>query len=82
MHGHEVEHFALFGQAMRSRGIRPVVAPRVWCFGGIVYGVLTALAGRRAIWRSTAVIEDIVERELTEAAAFFKEHDAEVCELI
>ncbi|MCM3562513.1 demethoxyubiquinone hydroxylase family protein [Hydrogenophaga intermedia] len=78
MHGHEVEHFAVFGGLMRARGVRPVVVPTLWCAGGIAYGVLTALGGRRAVWRSTAVIEGIVERELTEAARFFKGRDREV----
>lgn len=82
MHRHEMEHFAAFGSLMRSRGVRTVVAPVLWCAGGIAYGVLTALAGRRSVWRSTAVIEAIVERELTEAAEFFKDKDAEVFSLI
>lgn len=78
MHGHEVEHFAVFGRLMRARAVRPVVGPVLWCAGGIGYGVLTALGGRRAVWRSTAVIEDIVERELNEAAHFFEKWDSEV----
>ena len=78
MHGHEIEHFALFGEIMKRRGVRPVVAPIFWCAGGIVYGFITALGGRRAIWKSTAVIEAIVERELLDAAAFFEGSDPEV----
>jgi len=78
MHRHEMEHYARFAEIMRSRGVRAVVAPVFWCAGGIVYGVVTALAGRRAIWRSTAIIESIVERELTEAGEFFKERDPEI----
>eukprot|EP01041_Mallomonas_annulata_P039512 gene39512-63214_t len=78
MHGHEVEHFAVFGRLMRARGVRPVIAPVFWCAGGIVYGVVTAAFGRRAIWRSTAVIEQIVERELLQASHFFKSCDEEV----
>jgi ubiquinone biosynthesis monooxygenase Coq7 len=78
MHGHEVEHFAVFGRLMRARGVRPVIAPVFWCAGGIVYGVVTAAFGRRAIWRSTAVIEQIVERELLQASLFFKSYDEEV----
>jgi ubiquinone biosynthesis monooxygenase Coq7 len=78
MHAHEVEHFAIFGNLMKSRGVRHVVAPVFWCVGGIVYGVATAMAGKRAIWKSTAVIEAIVEREMLEAASFFKEQDPEI----
>ncbi|CAN0481145.1 unnamed protein product, partial [Phaeothamnion confervicola] len=78
MHGHEVSHYAIFGELMMARGVRTVIAPVFWCAGGIVYGVVTALAGRRAIWRSTAVIEAIVERELKEAADFFEERDSEI----
>lgn len=78
MHGHEMAHYAMFGQLMRARGVRTVIAPVFWCAGGIVYGVLTALGGRRAVWRSTAVIEAIVERELQDAAQFFEQRDAEI----
>lgn len=78
MHGHEVSHYAIFGELMKARGVRTVIAPVFWCAGGIVYGVVTALAGRRAIWRSTAVIEAIVERELKEAADFFEERHPEI----
>jgi 3-demethoxyubiquinol 3-hydroxylase len=82
MHGHEVKHYAIFGQLMRARGVRTVIAPVFWCVGGIVYGVLTGLAGRRAVWRSTAVIETIVERELEEAAQYFQGRDSEVHQAI
>jgi len=40
--------------------------------------VLTALAGRRAVWRSTAVIESIAARELRAAAEFLESRDPEV----
>jgi ubiquinone biosynthesis monooxygenase Coq7 len=73
-----MEHFALFGALMRSRGSRTALFPVLWCAGGIAYGVLTALGGRRAVWKSTAVIENVAERELLKAAAFFRERDPEV----
>ena len=73
-----MEHFAIFGNLMKSRGVRHVVAPVLWCAGGIVYGVATALVGKRAIWKSTAVIEAIVEREMLEAASFFQKYDPEI----
>lgn len=82
MHRHEVEHFEIFGKLMQARGVRTVIAPVFWCIGGILYGVITALAGRRAIWRSTAVIEAIVERELNEAANYFQTRDPEVYQAI
>jgi 3-demethoxyubiquinol 3-hydroxylase len=78
MHSHEMEHFALFTELMKRRGVRPVATPALWCIGGIAYGVLTALFGRRAIWKSTAVIEETVERELKVAAVFFEYTDYEV----
>jgi len=78
MHAHEMEHFALFGALMRNRGVRGVFAPVLWCAGGIVYGIVTGLGGARAVWKSTAVIEGIVERELLEAARFFEQRDPEV----
>lgn len=82
MHRHEVEHFEIFGRLMHTRGVRTVIAPVFWCLGGILYGVVTALAGRRAIWKSTAVIEGIVERELNEAARYFQTRDAEIHQAI
>ncbi|NJS37530.1 MAG: hypothetical protein HC765_15835 [Brachymonas sp.] len=82
MHGHEVEHYAIFGQLMKARGVRSVIAPVFWCVGGILYGIVTALAGRRAIWRSTAVIESIVTRELKVAADFFENRDSEIHQAI
>jgi len=78
MHAHEMEHFAIFGSLMKSRDVRHVVAPVLWCAGGIVYGVVTAMAGKRAVWKSTAVIETIVEREMLEAASFFQAYDPEI----
>jgi|RhiMethySRZTD1v2_1073278.scaffolds.fasta_scaffold49365_4 ubiquinone biosynthesis monooxygenase Coq7 len=78
MHVHEMEHFALFGSLMQRRRTRTVVLPVLWCAGGIVYGFFTALGGRKAVWKSTAVIESIVERELLQAAAFFATRDPEV----
>lgn len=78
MHAHEMEHYAIFGKLMKARGARSAIAPVLWCAGGIAYGVLTALAGPRAVWRSTAVIESIVQRELQAAADFFEHRDPEI----
>ena len=46
------------------------------------YFILTALAGRHAIWKSTATIETIVERELLKAAEYFRDRDQEVYDAI
>jgi 3-demethoxyubiquinol 3-hydroxylase len=78
MHVHEMEHYAIFGAILKTRQIRAVSFPALWCAGGIVYGFLTALGGRTAVWKSTAVIEGIVERELLEAAKFFETRDPEI----
>jgi 3-demethoxyubiquinol 3-hydroxylase len=82
MHAHEMEHFALFGELMRRRGTRTAFFPVLWCAGGIAYGLLTALGGRRAVWKSTAVIENVAERELLKAAAFFQDRDPEIYDAI
>jgi ubiquinone biosynthesis monooxygenase Coq7 len=82
MHAHEMQHYDLFGKLIAEKRSRKVFAPVLWCAGGIVYGFLTALMGRRAIWRSTAVIESIVEKELTAAAAFFEARDRRIYEAI
>lgn len=78
MHAHEMEHFALFSALMKERGVRGVFAPILWCAGGIAYGMVTGMGGPRAVWKSTAVIEAIVERELHDAAHFFEFRDPEV----
>lgn len=78
MHGHETEHYALFGQLLAVKNSPQVGLPILWCAGGILYGVVTALLGRRAIWKSTAIIEAIVEQELLAASEFFRAHDPQV----
>lgn len=72
MHTHEMEHYNIFSALMKSRGAKGVFLPVAWCGGGIIYGVFTALLGRNAIWKSTATIEAIVEKELIEAADSLK----------
>lgn len=75
MHAHEVSHYAIFGDLIKQKRTRRVLFPIFWCAGGIIYGFMTALFGRRAIWKSTEVIEGIVEKELIKAAEFFDGKD-------
>lgn len=82
MHAHEVAHYALFAQVIEARRSRTVFVPVLWCAGGILYGVMTALLGRRAIWKSTAVIEAIVVREITWVQAHCKGLDGHLDHVI
>ncbi|MBC7755417.1 MAG: demethoxyubiquinone hydroxylase family protein [Bdellovibrio sp.] len=47
MHAHEMEHYTIFSKLMGKRGVKVVFLPIVWCGGGIIYGVFTALLGRK-----------------------------------
>lgn len=78
MHKHETEHFNLFGYFFAQYKNAVVLPSILWCAGGIIYGLLIGLLGRNAIWISTASIENIVNKELDEAAIFFKEKDIEI----
>lgn len=78
MHQHETEHFNLFGYFFAQYKNAVVLPSILWCAGGIIYGLLIGLLGRNAIWISTASIENIVNKELDEAAIFFKEKDIEI----
>jgi len=82
MHTHEISHYAIFGDLIKQKKTRRVFLPVLWCGGGIIYGFFTALFGRRAIWKSTEVIEGIVEKELIKAAAFFEGKDKAVYDAI
>jgi len=78
MHQHETEHYQLFSNLITRKKAHPVSLPVMWCAGGIIYGFITALLGRRAIWKSTAVIEGIVEKELLDASEFFRTRDEQI----
>jgi ubiquinone biosynthesis monooxygenase Coq7 len=76
--GHEQRHFRTFDSILKSRGLRACHALVLWAVGGWLLGVITALAGQRAIWVCTAAIENTVNQHLAEQVAFIGPRDPEV----
>lgn len=79
---HEIEHCALFLDAMGERGARPCRAMSLWGNGGLVLGFLTALMGRQGIWICTAAVEGAVHRHLDDQLHFLRGRDAALYSLI
>jgi demethoxyubiquinone hydroxylase (CLK1/Coq7/Cat5 family) len=61
---HEGKHLQIFAALLAERGLRTCYGFRLWFFGGLIYGALVGLLGRRAVGVSTATIERIVDAEL------------------
>jgi ubiquinone biosynthesis monooxygenase Coq7 len=80
--GHEIEHCALFSNAMPKRGAKPCRVLAFWGNGGLVLGLLTALAGRQGIWICTEAVEATVHRHLNDQLFFLQSRDAELHSLI
>jgi ubiquinone biosynthesis monooxygenase Coq7 len=80
--GHEIEHCAMFRNAMPQRNARPCRIMTLWGNGGFVLGFLTALLGRRGVWICTAAVEATVHRHLEEQLNFLIDRDAELHGLI
>lgn len=78
MHQHETEHFNLFGNFLTQYKTSITLPSIFWCVGGIIYGTFIGILGRNAIWVSTAKIENIVNKELDDAAEFFKEKNIDI----
>ena len=79
---HEVQHCALFSEAMPSRGARPCRIMSLWGRGGFVLGFVTALFGRQGIWICTAAVESAVHRHLDDQLFFLKGRDPELVRVI
>src|SRR3974377_1800918 len=67
---HEIQHCAMFRNAMRLRNTGPCRAMILWGNGGFVLGLLTALLSRKAIWICTAAVEATVHRHMEEQLSF------------
>ena len=80
--GHEIEHCAMFRNAMPQRNARPCRIMALWGNGGFVLGFLTALLGRKGVWICTAAVEATVHRHLEEQLNFLIDMDAELHGLI
>ncbi len=79
---HEVEHCALFEDAMRVRDTRPCATMSLWSIGGWMLGFVTALLGPKMIWTCTEVVEDTVHRHLNDQLAFLDGKDQDLFDLI
>lgn len=80
--GHEIEHCALFRNAMPERGAKPCRVLALWGNGGLVLGFLTALLGRQAIWICTEAVEATVHQHLEDQLFFLLSRDPELHALI
>jgi 3-demethoxyubiquinol 3-hydroxylase len=79
---HEIQHCAMFRDAMRARNARPCRAMILWGNGGYALGFLTALIGRKGIWICTAAVEATVHRHLEEQLGFLLTRDPDLHRLI
>lgn len=79
---HEINHCALFANAMPARQARPCRIMSLWGNGGLILGLMTALMGRRSIWICTAAVEATVHRHLLDQLFFLKTRDTELYALI
>jgi 3-demethoxyubiquinol 3-hydroxylase len=80
--GHEIEHCALFRDAMPKRGAKPCRVLALWGNGGLVLGLVTALMGRQGIWICTEAVEATVHQHLDDQLFFLQSRDAELHALI
>lgn len=82
MLAHEKQHFQTFDSILKKRGIRHCYALYFWALGGAILGLLTALAGRNAIWVCTDSIESTVLHHLDWQLEFLENNDPEVHEAV
>ena len=80
--GHEINHCAMFRNAMPTRDARPCRAMVLWGNGGLILGFLTALMGREGIWICTAAVEGAVHKHLDDQLFFLRDKDPELHSLI
>ena len=80
--GHEINHCAMFRNAMPQRNARPCRVMPFWGNGGLVLGFLTAMLGRQGIWICTAAVEAAVHRHLQDQLHFVCNRDPELHALI
>lgn len=80
--GHELNHCAMFYDAMPQRETRPCRVMSLWGNGGYVLGFMTALFGEQNIWVCTAAVEETVHKHLIEQLAFLENKDEELRLLI
>jgi 3-demethoxyubiquinol 3-hydroxylase len=79
---HEIEHCALFRNAMPKHRAKPCRVLSLWGNGGLALGLLTALLGRQAIWICTEAVEATVHQHLDDQLLFLHSRDEELHTLI
>ncbi len=79
---HEINHCALFRDAMPPRQARPCRIMSLWGNGGFILGFLTALMGRQGIWVCTAAVEAAVHRHLEDQLFYLGNKDLQLHQLI
>lgn len=83
---HERRHRACFGAELERRGRRRCRSWLLCGLGGFVLGIVTGLAGRRAIAATTVAIETVVLRHMEEQIAVLEQNDpaaaAVLCDVI
>lgn len=82
MLSHEKEHYQIFDNALKERNLRHCYAIKLWSVGGALLGLLTALAGRKAIWTCTDSIETTVLLHLEEQLSCLREVDIDAFEIV
>lgn len=75
MKADEVNHLAIFRNAMPERDTRPCYTLWVWSWGGYLLGLITALLGRNAIMACTEAVEDVVHRHINDQIEFLNGKD-------
>ncbi|MDP3847171.1 MAG: demethoxyubiquinone hydroxylase family protein [Pseudomonas sp.] len=81
MRFHEREHSEIFARLLREYGFRQCYLAFLWIYGGLFYGVFVGAFGLKAIGRSTATIEDIVDREFDNSLKQIQQWPA-VCDIV
>ncbi len=82
MLAHEIDHCKAFREAMPARQAHPCHIMALWGVGGLMLGFCTALAGRQAIWITTAAVEAAVHRHLDDQLHFLTGRDDELYAII
>lgn len=79
---HEKNHRAIFEREMSERGVRRCRSFGLCGLGGYVLGVVTGLLGPSAVGSTTAAVEKVVLRHLTEQLTYLAETDRNAFEAV
>lgn len=62
MAAQEKEHFNVFSELIRTRGVRPTALEPLWHVAGYALGAATALMGEKAAMACTVAVEDVIDK--------------------